>query len=111
LFAARDWTDREQTESMRRQCRLESALVDGKPASRWSELTSWRRRGSLEGCGWIRPDAEDDRARFCDKRSFAELLTAILRLGNCPPLADVDDICRRRAARERAATLRAANQL
>jgi hypothetical protein len=107
MFSVRDWTDEEQTESMRRQCRLESALVDGNPASCWSdiviraELTSWRRRGSLEGCCWIRLDAEDDHSRFCDQRSFAELLTAILRLGNCPPLADVDDICRRRTARAR----------
>jgi hypothetical protein len=102
LFAIRDQTTEEHFKDIELQCRLETAVLK-ETATCWgdivvrAELMSWRRRGHLAGCCWLRLD--DDDGRHCNHRSFAELLTAILRLGNCPPLADVDDICWRREAR------------
>jgi hypothetical protein len=115
VLAIRDWTTEEKFNNSEAQYRLEFAVLK-EPATCWAdivvraELMSWRRRSSLPGQCWSRIDVRDDGVHG-NQRSLAELLTAILRLGNCPPLADVDEIGWERRARPIVEKARAKSRL
>lgn len=109
LYALRDLTDEENDRYRSARFHLEYRRLLKEPAdsSTWVDVVV---RAELMGRGnsrsWL-----DHEGLHCEHRAFAELLAAILRLGNCPPRPDSSDIYWERTNHELWETARAKSRV
>ncbi len=91
LYALRDLTadESERYRSARFHLEFRRLLKEPADSSTWGDVVVRAElMGRRNSSCWLK----DNEGFHCEHRAFAELLTAILRLGNCPPPMDSHDI-------------------